>query len=206
MTNQPVPLTDHYRRNAQGHLVPLEAIDPLDLEKDELVRDIIAKALVLQAAIREFKTHTQGDMLAFLELVAEKYGVKMGGVKGNVTLRSFDGQFKAEINTADYLVFDERIHVAKAAVDKCIHRWAAGSRVEIRALIEHAFQVDAKGKFSIGRVIGLTKLAIDDPEWAEAMRAVRDALQVVDSKSYIRLYERKEDGKYAPIPLDIAAL
>jgi hypothetical protein len=199
-------LFERYRENAQGHLVPIETIDPLDLEKDELVKDIIAKALVLQASIREFKAATQGDMLAFLELVGEKYGVKMSGPKGNLCLRTFDGRFKAEINTQDYLVFDERIHVAKQSVDKCIHRWTDGSRAEVRALIEHAFQVDSQGKFSLGRILGLTKLAIDDEEWRQAMRAVRDALQIVDSKSYIRLYERREDGKFVPIPLDIAAL
>lgn len=205
MTNQAV-LAGNYWENAQGHLVPVEAVEPLDVAKDELVREIIAKAVVLQRAMREFKRTTHGDMLAFLDLVAEKYGVKMGGPKGNLTLRTFDGKLKAEINTADYLVFDEQIHVAKAAVDQCIHRWTDGSRSEVRALIEHAFQVDAAGKFSLGRILGLTKLAIDDPEWVQAMRAVRDAIQIVDSKSYIRLYERNAEGKYLPIPLDIAAL
>jgi hypothetical protein len=67
-------LFERYRENAQGHLVPIESIDALDLEKDELVKDIIAKALVLQASIREFKARTQADMLAFL---AHTFGMKV---------------------------------------------------------------------------------------------------------------------------------
>jgi hypothetical protein len=202
-----VDLFDRFREDAQGRLVPIEAIDPLDLAKDELVKDIIAKALVLQESMRLFKRQATEDMQAFLELAAEKYGVTIGGKKGNLCLRSFDGRFKAEINVADYLVFDEKILVAKELIDRCIHRWTADSGVEVKSLVEHAFQVDAAGKFSIGRIYGLTKLAIDDPEWCAAMQAIRDALQVVDSKSYIRLYERRaEDGKYQQIPLDLAGL
>jgi hypothetical protein len=36
------------------------------------------------------------------------------------------------------------------------------------------------------------------------MDAISEAIQVVGSKSYIRVYERSEVGEYRPIALDVA--
>jgi hypothetical protein len=103
------------------------------------------------------------------------------------------------------MVFDERINTAKAKVDQCIHNWSQGSRVEIKALIEHAFQVDKQGNISTARVFGLLRLDINDPSWLDAMKALRDSIQVVASKSYVRVYERESsDADYKPIALDIS--
>jgi hypothetical protein len=38
------------------------------------------------------------------------------------------------------------------------------------------------------------------------MEAIADSLQVVGSKKLLRAYERQDDGSYASIPLDLAAL
>ena len=38
------------------------------------------------------------------------------------------------------------------------------------------------------------------------MQAIGDSLQVLDSKAYVRAYERGKDGKYVAIPLDMAVL
>ncbi|WP_257720381.1 DUF3164 family protein [Candidatus Sodalis pierantonius] len=48
---------------------------------------------------------------------------------------------------------------------------------------------------------------ITDPRWLRAMDALAEAVQVVSSKSYIRLYERiDETGQYRPLSLDIAGV
>jgi hypothetical protein len=38
------------------------------------------------------------------------------------------------------------------------------------------------------------------------MRAISDSVQVASSKTYLRFYERQEDGSYSQIPLDIASI
>jgi hypothetical protein len=196
-----------YRQNAQGHLVPESAIAPIDLERDELVKEIVEQARALQAKMREFKQRAMGDVLAFVDLAAERYDAKVGGLKGNLTLASFDGAYQLKIQVADRLVFDERLQIAKTLVDACIHKWTEGSRMEIRALVEHAFQTDREGKISTGRILSLTRLNIDDDDWRNAMQAIRDSMQVVGSTRYLRVYERTADGaRYEQITLDVAAL
>ncbi|OYY06769.1 MAG: hypothetical protein B7Y70_16030 [Rhizobiales bacterium 35-68-8] len=41
--------------------------------------------------------------------------------------------------------------------------------------------------------------------WQEAMRAIRDSIRVIGSKTYYRFYERDTpDGEWRPISIDLA--
>ena len=196
-----------YMENAQGHLVPVDAIKPIDLARDNLVREIVGKAKTLSDLIAAFKGATFGDFAAFVQLSAEQYQVKIGGKKGNITLLSYDGRYKVQRAIAESITFDERLQAAKALIDECITDWAQSSRPEIKVLVSDAFQVDKEGNINTGRVLGLRRLEIGDDRWRRAMQAIGEAFQVVGSKSYIRVYERDEvSGEYRAIPLDIAAV
>lgn len=198
---------DKYKTNGQGHLVPIETIAQIDLARDELVMEIVAKAKALQEDMRKFKDRMNDDVAAFVSLSAEKYNANVGGKKGNVTLSSYDGKYRVMRRIADSIQFDERLHVAKELIDKCILRWSEGSNPQIRALVQHAFQTDKQGQINTGRVLSLTRLDIVDTEWAFAMQAIRDAIQVISSKAYISVYERVgESDNFRQISLDIAGL
>lgn len=198
---------DHYKRNAQGALIPIESIKEIDLLRDDLVAQIVQKGLLMRAELQALKQYIFGDIAAFVELSVEKYDTKIGGIKGNLTLMSFDGRYKVQIASQDNLVFDERLHAAKALIDECLREWTANSRPEIKAIIDNAFAVDKEGKISTGRVLGLRRLNIDDPKWLRAMTAISDAVTIVGSKSYVRIYERNEQTqKYEVISLDIAGV
>ncbi len=195
-----------YLRNSRGHLVPAELVSELDKTRNDLVLEVVDKARQLRSQMTAFKRGVLDDLNAFVSLSAEKYDVKMGGAKGNLTLSSFDGRYQIKLSQADIKVFDERLHAAKELVDACIHRWTEGSRVEIKALVEHAFQTDKEGKISIGRIYTLMQLDIDDEQWQQAMLALKDSMQVVATAEYIRLYERNEHGKYDQLSLDLASV
>ncbi|TVO70868.1 DUF3164 family protein [Sedimenticola selenatireducens] len=196
-----------YRQNAQGHLVPIDSIAEIDLDRDALVDEVFQAAEQLRLSMADFKAKAMGDVEAFVELAAEKYDAKLGGLKGNLSLTSFDGRKKVQISIGDTIAFDERLTIAKALVDECIHEWTEGSSSEIKTLVEHAFQTDKEGKINTGRILGLTRLAIEHPKWKQAMEAIRDSLMVVSSKSYIRLYTRPtRDQKFQQIGLDMASV
>lgn len=198
---------DQFRRNAKGHLVPVEQIKDIDLVRDTMVQNVIARVKHLQEQMRKAKQDIADEVESFLELSAMEYDTTYGGKKGNVTLSSFDGQYQIKRAVADHLAFDERLQVAKELIDQCIHEWTAGSSSEVQALVEHAFQTDKEGKISTARVLGLRSLNIKDEQWQKAMQAIMDSIQVTGSKSYLRFYERQgQDGPYRQIPLDVAAL
>ena len=187
--------------------VPKGSIRDVDLARDQLVREIAGKAMALREAMKGFRDDVMGDVAAFVSLSAEQYGAKVGGNKGNLTLTSYDGRFKVQRQVSETLVFDERLQAAKELIDECITEWTEGSRDEIRALINDAFQVDSTGRINTGRVLSLRRLKINDDRWQRAMQAMSDSLQVAGSKAYLRIYVRRDgDGKYEAVSLDLAAL
>jgi len=201
------PIPDGYMQDAKGALWPTETIREIDRTRDELVHEIVAKAKAQSEALGKFKASVFGDIEAFIQLSGEKYGVAMGGKKGNVSLLSFDGKYKVQRAVSESLAFDERLQIAKELVNECIHLWSEGSRSEIRALINDAFQVDKEGRVNTARILSLRRLEITDEKWQLAMQAIGESIQVAGSKTYFRVYERVGDTEqYQPISLDIAGV
>lgn len=195
-----------FRMNAKGHLVPISSIKAIDSLRDETVIDMVHKALELQQQLKDIKTQIFNQFEDFVSVSAQEYDTKIGGEKGNTTLYSFDGKYKVQFAIQDNLVFDERLQIAKALVDECLHEWTADSNDNIKAIINNAFQVDKEGKINTRRVLDLRSLNIDDEKWKKAMQAIADATKIISSKEYIRFYQRDEYGKYQVISLDFANL
>lgn len=194
-----------YWRDAKGNLTPAELVKEIDKARDALVNEWVERGRDLSKAISHFKEGIFGDVQAFIELSAEKYGAKVGGNKGNVTLFSYDGKYKIQRAINESLQFDERIQAAKVLIDECLNEWSEGSRPELKALIERAFNVDKEGNLNTSRILGLRRVEIQDSRWQNAMQAISESVQVVSSKAYVRLYERVgETDQYVPIALDVA--
>lgn len=194
-----------YMRDAKGSLVPVELIRPQDVLQDETVRRIIGYALALSDQVARFKAHTFDDIGAFEALLEQEYGSKVGGPKGNKTLMSHDGLFKVSVQVADYIDFGPELQIAKELVDECLNEWAADARPEIRAVVTRAFNTDKAGQINRAEIFMLLRLDITDPRWLKAMQAIRDAMRVVGSKTYVRCHKRSApDAGWDPITIDLA--
>lgn len=197
---------DGYWLNARGSLDPIETIRPIDKTRDALVRELVAAAKTLSHDVARYKDKALGDIAAFVQLSGEQYGVRLGGTKGNVQLVSYDGRYKVLRAVSETMTFDERLHAAKALIEECLTEWTQGARPELRAIVNRAFETDKAGNLNTNAVLALRRLDIDDPRWNRAMQAIGESLQVVGSKSYIRLYERVGNSdKYQLISLDVAS-
>lgn len=206
MSNATNEVPAGYMQNAVGHMVPVELVKDIDKLRDQTVRRIVGSAQVAADFVTNFKVQAERDIAAFTGLSAEQFGTTLGGVKGNITLSSFDGRYKVCRDIGEFFTYDERMQVAKALVDECIEAWGAGADPKIRVLVTHAFQVNKKGKINLKRVLALRQLNIDDPIWKRAMEAIGEAIQVAGTKAYIRIYERQADDSYKLINVDLASL
>lgn len=202
MTNE-----TEYMIDAKGNQISIKNIKPVDIERDALVKKLIDEGKQLSKTLGEYKANAFAQIQSLIDLSAEQYNAVVGGKKGNVTLYSFDGKFKLQRSVAEHIAFDERLQAAKALIDECLKDWSKGANQNLCVIIERAFQVDKEGKINTGQVLALRRHEINDERWKRAMDAISDSLQVVGSKSYVRLYERVGDtDQYIPIPLDIAAI
>lgn len=201
-SQQAVP--DGYKRNNVGHLVPIETIDEIDLARDEFVQQVAKGAVEMSAKLKQFKRSVADDMQAFFELSAEKYKADVGSSRSFLELTSYDGQYKIIREFSERFDFNERLQVAKSLIDECLHEWSQNSGVELRAIVERAFKVNKKGKINVQQVLSLRSHKFEHPTWLKAMEAINDALIVVGTCTYYRMYERDEHGRYQQIGLDFA--
>lgn len=190
---------------ADGGLIPVSAVKPQHLLEDDLVRQEIGHAWALSEQIARFRDHVIENLAAYEQLVAEKYGATVGGKKGNKTLMTHDGLFKVTVRVADNVVFGPELQIAKTLVDECLTDWTAGSGEELRAVIQRAFNTDKEGQINRAALYSLLRLEIADTRWQNAMQAIRDAMRVVGSKSYVRFYHRPSaDAQWQAITIDLA--
>ncbi len=198
-------IPDGYMQDAQGRLVPKDSVKPEHLLEDEIVRQLMAEARCLSGILKMFRETAQESVRSYLEVLAQEHGAKRGGVRGNVTLISYDGMMRVQVAIGDTLSFGPELQVAKSLIDECLRSWTDGARSELRALIEDVFQVGKAGKLDVDRILGLRRLDIDDERWKRAMAAIGDAVRVVTSKEYIRFYARPTpDADFVQVPLDLA--
>lgn len=195
----------NYMQDAKGALTPVETIKAEHLLEDETVRKIIGFARDLSDQVRRFKEHSFNDLGDLEALIAQEYGVAKGGEKGNKTFRTYDGKYVVQVQVADQIDFGPQLQIAKTLIDECLKEWAADARPELRAIVTRAFNTDKTGQINRAEIFMLLRLDIDDDRWKRAMTAIRDAMRVVGSKTYIRCYERdRPDAPLKAITIDLA--
>lgn len=130
---------------------------------------------------------------------------KIGGKKGNKTLFSYDGLYKVQVQIAEAFDFGPELQIAKELVDECLNEWAAESGPELRAIVTKAFNTDKEGQINRSEIFMLLNLDISDERWQRAMQAIRDAMRVVGSKTYVRFYERpSQTAAWEAITIDLS--
>ena len=195
-----------YLRDAKGSLVPIASIKAADLLMDETVRSILDQAKQVSATIAAFKGQTFASVGDLQALFAQNYGATVGGKKGNITLVSFDGCQKVQVQVSDLLEFGPELQSAKLLIDECLTEWAVGSAVELRALVNRVFQVDKEGQINRAELFMLLRVEIQDVRWISAMNAIRDSIRVIGSRTYIRFYDRPApDAAWQAVTIDMAS-
>lgn len=204
--NRPA-IPEGYMRNAAGHMVPLEEVRPHDKLRDQVAKDLVQEAADLHERLKQFKQRALGDIEDLVTISGERYGVNLGGKKGNVTVATYDGDFKVVRSYAERITATEEIEAAKELINECITRWSEGANSNIKALVDRAFHTTSQGKLKMSAILDLLRLDIDDEQWQKAMEALKDSIQVTGTAVYVRVYKRVgKSDQYMPVPLDLAAV
>ena len=193
-----------FRMDADGNLMREDRIKQMDLERDQVTKDLFRYALEVSDRLEGLYWVLQDEVARFVDHAIAQYGKSLGGKKGNVTLFSYDRRIKIERSRQDKLTFNQNLLAAKAMIDDCIKRWSKGSNRNLQTIVQGAFKTDKNGRFSAAKVLGLRKHNIDDDMWKQAMQALADAIETDSTAEYFRIYWRDENGSYHQLPLDLA--
>lgn len=193
-----------YWKQEDGSLIPEDLVKPARLLEDEFVRRVALGALSTNATLARYKRLSFSEGVSLLETLAQDYRVKLGGKKGNVSMRTMDGAYTVRIATQDRIIFGPGIAVARTLLQEWLDE-EEGSDA-IKAAICSAFGLDQENKVRVAEVLRLRRFAIASPKWQSAMAAIDKATDVIGSSEYLRVYRRGDDGKEAQIVLDLASV
>jgi hypothetical protein len=197
-----------YMPDARGSMVPIELVKDEHRLQDKVVRRLFGQAEAESKRLSGFMASARDQVRQFMDRVASDYGAKArpGGDKGNVTLQSYDGLLKVQVQVADLIRFDSAaLKACQLLVEECIADWSSDSQAELRVIVMNAFRLDKAGQINRGALLGLLRLNITDERWIRAMRALRDSMQTDGSKDYLRFYRRTDlKAPWVAISLDAA--
>lgn len=188
--------------DAQGRYVPCDTIRAVDLLRDDLIRSLIPEVEEISKKLAELKAKAFKDVDDFLALSASQYGVKSKAIKGNVTLKTFNGEYEVRLASADNIEFDEQLQVAKELIDECLTEWCDGANAKLAVIVKDAFKVDRKGRLDKNRILGLRKYEIEDEKWKRAMEAIGNSVSVTGRRRYIRFFRIDDSGREYQIQLN----
>ena len=170
-----------FMKSRDGSLTPKDKVKPVDKKRDEVVRAIIKKGKDVSNTLAGFKQAALVEISDFVDWSAAEYGAKAGGAKGNLTLYTYDGEYKIEVAISENKAFDERLQAARTLIDECLKEWMKGSNKNIQALVQDAFKTNKQGHVSVERLFALRRLEIKDERWLNAMDAIADSVQSIGS-------------------------
>ena len=207
-TQTPAPaVPDGYMKDARGRLVPEDQVREQDKLRDTVVTELAQEAESISQQLDAFKAKALNDIKDLIQIAAEKYEITLGGTKGNISLASYNGEYKIQRVFAERITFSEELEAAGELFGRCIDRWTEDANSNIRALVDRAFKTNSNGQIKTAELLGLLRLEIDDPEWKTATEALKDSIQVSGSTVYVRVYKRVADSdQYQMIPLDLASV
>jgi hypothetical protein len=189
--------------DADGNLILLSNIHEQDQLEHDMVLSIAAIWENLNGKLNRFKGYCFEDVTTFVDLLFEKYKAKRGGTEGNMSFTTLDRRWKLIIAIQKTIDFGPEIEVAKVKMLQAVKEMANSADMETIVTATYT-QID--GKLRVAEILRLCNYKINNETWNEAVKIVKDAIEVISKKKQIRLYHRNDQGQYDAVSLNIAAL
>jgi len=133
------------------------------------------------------------EMQAYRDLLAQEYGLRSGGTRGGMTIRTYDAHTEIKLEERDYYRVTPEITIAQALIGKILDDLTEQASGDLRAIVMRAFDTDKRtGQPNVGSILKLKSMVIDHPQWPEARRALEDSLVVISSKSAVTCHVRPD--------------
>lgn len=198
---------DNYWIDSAGNPIPPKYIKPADKKRDALVERLFSGATKLHNSMKAFKEDVEEKIAEHIEHLTKNTSLSPTW-KGNLTLTGFSGTMQVEVDVKDYIVFDERLNVAKGLIDQyLIRKCNEANSQALRSIIHEAFNMDKKGLINRYMLRRLMRTNIKDKDWVQAMELIRESEQAVSSKQYVMFrYRATPRDEWQSLSLNFSAL
>lgn len=194
----------------EGNQIPAKHVRPYDRKRDAIANRIFNLWGAEEQRLTALKATTNRLLDELREAAAKEAGVKLGGAKGYLQFRSFDGRIIIRFENRSKTEFDERITMVQQLIREAIDELAAdagrsGKVQELRKVADAAFKPRGKdGRLDRQRVRDIAAVQVDHPKWRKAAELIRECDKVIGHAEYVRVAKRLAAGQpEIPIVLDI---
>lgn len=190
-----------------GQIIPAQYVPAYDRLRDQIAKRIAKRWKDEQVRLEKVKAETVADIAKLVEAAAKEAGVSLGGEKGNLQFRSFDGKITIQNDRQYRTEFDERLQFAQALINEAIAELTDGSNADLAEIARKAFQPRRTGNLDMQRIRDLRSYNVKHAKWRQACEIIAECERTVAYRDYIRVAVRHtNDAKPYPITLDIASL
>lgn len=197
--------------DADGTAVPYKFIPAAERMKESIAGGILKEALKIEKCLFDFHAKLSADFNKVFNQMLEDFKLKYNKerkIKGAYTWFNFDKSIKIEASINDIIRWDEAMmHEAREQLDDYLNQNLTDSNELIRELAQAAFS-NSKGMIDTGKVFQILKYEdkIRHKSFQRACLLMRNAQSVVNSKKYMRVWVREDDGSYRNVNLNFSSL
>lgn len=178
--------------NKSGKEIHPDLVKPLDKKRDKMVTMVVKWSLTLEKRLAQVHRKVIEKCEQFLEWQAKQYDLT-AGKSGSITLADFSNTMKIKFTVPPRREFDDKLDLAKSALDAFLKEKMAGADLDIQAIVNESFNVDKKGKVDTDAILRLRELNITHPKWKAAMNLINESLQVSYAKRYVQILVKEGD-------------
>ena len=188
--------------DGRGQVVPGMYVRAYDKARDRAVRRVLAGALKLRAQMESFMADAVKTMNGLAETKESL------GKRGNYSARSFDAMIEVTIRQQYNVRLDGRVQKARELMleyaTRELERAGKGAFL-LQQMIDAAFKPDRNGFLPRTEINKLLSYNVEDEQWNEGARLLREALTTEAGKRYLNITRRSSlQDDFKPIRLDIA--
>jgi hypothetical protein len=210
--------TTKYYTDARGDKIAANYLSAYEKLRDKTALRIAKRWQEEQVRLQKIKAETIADIQALVDAAERQADVSLGGVKGNVQFRSFDGNITIISDRQYRTEFDERLKLAEKLIEETIDEMTAKAEqlqddelkqtiLNLTEIARKAFKPRKSGNLDMQRIRDLRRYNVKHPKWAQACEIISDCERTVGHRDYLRVMVRNApDAKPEAVVLDIAAL
>lgn len=193
--------------NAQGDLIRISNLTPLQREEEALCKELFPMAQSLNEQMAHFKYQSMHLVNVVIERCVKEHNIiKLKKIKGTVTFFSIDGLIKIVRSIDDRIEINSNIEAARQLFDQYRDVIKRDSSGDAQQWIDTSFETK-NGKMSTGKLIEIMNKEIDHPIYRKGVEALRKSLFVAGTKAYLRFYFRDAaDDEWKSLPLQFSSI
>ena len=198
-----------YYTDPTGEKVPAKYVPAYERLRDRTAQTIAREWAAEQKRLVALSERTFA-LIAKLQAAAEQTveGKGLGGAKGNIQFRSFDGGITVRVDNARRTEFDERLQIAQRLINEAVKEMSEGAQdADLVEIASKAFQPRSSGNLDMQRIRDLRKYKVRNAKWQEACKIIGECERVIGHRRYVRVAVRPApEAEPESIILDIAAV